>query len=97
MVARLESMFGALHEKLGPTEIVIGFDCAARTVCMEQNGVAAPIAAMMKHQAVVGFATLGEQFNTIHANNSFTCLGIAARADHGFEAQASSCRNGASR
>ena len=45
MVARLEEMFGAMHEQLGATEIVIGFDCAARTVCMEQNGVEGAIAA----------------------------------------------------
>lgn len=78
MVARLENMFGAMHERLGATEIVIGFDCAARTVCMEQNGVEGAIGSLMKRQSVVGFATLGEQFNTIHANNSFTCLAIAA-------------------
>jgi hypothetical protein len=27
---------------------------------------------------VTGFSSLGEQFNTMHANNSFTCLGIAS-------------------
>lgn len=78
MVARLEGMFTSMREQLGSPELVIGFDCAARTVCMEQSGVEGAIAKVMKRQSVVGFATLGEQFNTIHANNSFTCLGIAA-------------------
>ena len=78
MVARLADLFSEMHSQLGPMEVVIGFDCAARTVSMEQNGVESAIAALMKRQPVVGFATLGEQFNTIHANNSFTCLGIAA-------------------
>jgi hypothetical protein len=78
MAARLHEMFEGMQEELGSTEIVIGFDCAARTVCMERNGMEEAIAAQMKRRSVVGFATLGEQFNTIHANNSFTCLGIAA-------------------
>jgi hypothetical protein len=78
IVARLGEMFSSMHSQLGPTDLVIGFDCAARTVYMEQQGIEGAIVAIMKRQPVVGFATLGEQFNTIHANNSFTCLGIAS-------------------
>ena len=44
---------------------------------MEQRRLTPEIAGLMQRNAVSGFASLGEQFNTIHANNSFTCLGIA--------------------
>jgi hypothetical protein len=44
---------------------------------MEREGLTAPIEALMSQNAVTGFSSLGEQFNTVHANNSFTCLGIA--------------------
>ena len=78
MVARLKEMFANMRATLGRTELVIGFECAARTAYMQQRGLTGAIAALFAAHNVVGFSTLGEQFNTIHANNSFTCLGVAA-------------------
>jgi hypothetical protein len=78
MVARLKEMFANMRATLGRTELVIGFECAARTAYMEQRGLTGAIGALFAAHNVVGFSTLGEQFNTIHANNSFTCLGVAA-------------------
>jgi hypothetical protein len=78
MVAKLEEQFAALRARIGRPELVIGLDCAARTSYMEQSGLTSRIEATMREHRVVGFATLGEQFNTVHANNSLTCLGIAA-------------------
>jgi hypothetical protein len=66
MVERLAELFGAMRARLGRPELVIGVDCAARIV------------PLLTAHAVTGFASLGEQYNTIHANNSFTCLGLAA-------------------
>jgi hypothetical protein len=80
MVARFSDMFAKLHATIGAPELVIGFDCAARTAFMEQRGLTAPITQLMQAHAVTGFATLGEQFNSIHANNSFSCIGIGAKA-----------------
>ncbi|MBS0419755.1 MAG: FIST C-terminal domain-containing protein [Proteobacteria bacterium] len=78
MVVRLREMFANMKTTIGRPELVIGFDCAARTALMEQRGLTRRINTILASNRVVGFATLGEQFNTIHANNSFTCLGIAA-------------------
>ena len=78
MVARLKESFANMRAAMGRTELVIGFECAARTAYMEQRGLTAAISALFIANNVVGFSTLGEQFNTIHANNSFTCLGVAA-------------------
>jgi len=78
MVARLEELFETLRARIGVPELVIGLDCAARTVYMERQGLTARVTSLLTRHAVTGFATLGEQYNTIHANNSFTCLGLAA-------------------
>ncbi|HXQ64312.1 MAG TPA: FIST N-terminal domain-containing protein [Steroidobacteraceae bacterium] len=78
MVACLADLFAAMRATIGTPDLVIGLDCAARTAYMEQRALTAGVASLLKSHAVTGFATLGEQFNTIHANNSFTCLGIAA-------------------
>jgi len=78
MVVRLREMFANMKTAIGKPELVIGFDCAARTALMEQRGLTRRINTILASNRVAGFATLGEQFNTIHANNSFTCLGVAA-------------------
>jgi hypothetical protein len=78
MVARLEELFDTMRARIGTPELVIGLDCAARAAYMERQGLTARIAPLLTRHAVTGFASLGEQYNTIHANNSFTCLGLAA-------------------
>jgi hypothetical protein len=78
MAARLTELFETMRIAIGTPELVIGVDCAARTAYMEQRKLTPAISALMQSNSVCGFASLGEQFNTMHANNSLTCLGIAA-------------------
>jgi hypothetical protein len=77
MIASLDGLFAAMRAQIGIPELVIGVDCAARTAYMERQGLTKGIEALFRQHAVTGFSSLGEQFNTIHANNSFTCLGVA--------------------
>ncbi len=79
MLARLREMFASLVAEIGVPELVIGFECAARTAYMRQAGLAAAVGDLFCEHRVIGFATLGEQFNTVHVNNSFTALAISAR------------------
>lgn len=81
MVVELSRMFAQMRAAIGPPELVIGFECSARTVEMERTGLASAVGKVFSDNAVVGFCTLGEQFNTIHVNNSFTCVGIAREGD----------------
>jgi hypothetical protein len=78
MVVRLREMFANMKAMIGKPELVIGFDCAARTAYMEHRALTGRVSTLFARNRVVGFSTLGEQFNTIHANNSFTCLAVAA-------------------
>jgi len=78
MLERLTGTFDTLNKALGVPELVIGFDCAARTSFMERHGLTEAVSGLFEKNRVVGFSTLGEQFNTIHVNNSFTCLGVGA-------------------
>lgn len=78
MVARLDDLFTSMRQRIGAPELVIGVDCAARTAFMEREGLTQGIESLLRRNAVTGFSSLGEQFNTVHANNSFTCLGLAA-------------------
>jgi len=78
MVARLDDLFTSMRQRIGAPELVIGVDCAARTAFMQREGLTPGIESLLRRNAVTGFSSLGEQFNTVHANNSFTCLGLAA-------------------
>jgi hypothetical protein len=59
---------------MGMPSLILGFNCAARQVEMDQLGIREQIAELMRNNNVLGFSTLGEQYNTIHVNNSFTCV-----------------------
>jgi hypothetical protein len=76
MIGAFRNLMRELRASIGQPQLIIGFDCAARTALMEQAGFAREIEGLMRENAVTGFATLGEQINTIHTNNSFTCVGI---------------------
>ncbi|HVO47590.1 MAG TPA: FIST N-terminal domain-containing protein [Steroidobacteraceae bacterium] len=78
MLGRLEDTFAEFARHVGTPELTIGFDCAARTVCMEQGGLTEAIEKVFASNRVVGFSALGEQFNTVHVNNSFTALAIGS-------------------
>jgi hypothetical protein len=77
MIARFGDMLATMCAQIGAPDLIIGFDCAARTAYMEREGLKPGMEALLRPHAVAGFASLGEQFNTVHVNNSFTCLGIA--------------------
>jgi hypothetical protein len=78
MIASLDEMLRGMRSQIGMPELLIGVDCAARTAYMEAEGLTPGIEALLRPHGVSGFASLGEQYNTMHANNSFTCLGLAA-------------------
>jgi hypothetical protein len=78
MIASLDEMFATMRQRIGAPAMVLGVDCAARTALMQREGLSAGIEALLRRHQVTGFSSLGEQFNTVHANNSFTCLGVAA-------------------
>ncbi len=76
LLARLRGMFADIRRTVGRPDLVMGFDCAARTVCMEQAQMTAAVVKEFESNRVVGFSAIGEQFNTAHVNNSFTALAI---------------------
>ena len=80
MIASLDGLFSTMRGRIGAPDLVIGVDCAARTAYMEREGLTKGIESLLRRNSVVGFSSLGEQFNTVHANNSFTCLGVASAA-----------------
>lgn len=71
-----------LDNALGGLDIVIGFECVLRRLDAEQRQVKREISDLYKSFNVVGFETYGEQYRSMHLNQTFTgiAIGHAPRA-----------------
>lgn len=74
----LERLFGSLRQELGPLALVLGFDCILRRLEVRKRGLRERIGRMMVENNVVGFATYGEQFQSMHVNQTFAGVAIGA-------------------
>jgi len=81
MKSMLEQFFDEIKRQIGPPSLVLGFNCAARQIEMDHLGIRPQIAEIMRNHNVLGFSTLGEQYNTIHVNNSFTCVAFGSESN----------------
>ncbi|ARO55671.1 hypothetical protein ASF36_16080 [Methylobacterium sp. Leaf90] len=70
--AELES----LDASLGGLDLVIGFDCVFRRLDAESRQVRHRIADLYRRYGVVGFETYGEQYRSMHLNQTFTGIAI---------------------
>lgn len=80
-VAHLEGVFADLRHEIGALQLVIGCECAARKVSVEAAQMKRQMSQTLVRNNVVGFGAFGEQHNTIHMNNSFTCVAFGSGID----------------
>lgn len=78
LVASLERAFDEVRQKIGPPALVLGCDCILRRLEIEQRELGPRVSEIMKENQVVGFCTYGEQFNSMHVNQTFTGVAIGA-------------------
>lgn len=74
----LKSLFKRLRRDVGPPDLIIGCDCVLRNLEVEQRGLKAAISNLFVEQHVVGFCTYGEQYMSMHVNQTFTGVIIGA-------------------
>jgi hypothetical protein len=67
--------FRNVSEQVAP-KVVIGCDCVLRRVEYAQTGIEGVIGDLMSQHRVVGFSTYGEQYNSVHVNQTFTGIAI---------------------
>lgn len=65
----------SIEAALGGIDLILGFDCVLRRLDAENRQLRAPLEALYRKHRVVGFHTYGEQFNSMHLNQTLT--GIA--------------------
>jgi hypothetical protein len=75
-VTAAQAAFESVRAKVGPPQLVIGFDCILRRLELEQSGWADRVGQCLAANKVVGFSTYGEQFNSLHINQTFTGVAL---------------------
>lgn len=77
-LAALERAFAELRGHIAKPVVVLGCDCTLRRLGFEQSGECDRIGRFLAEQKVFGFNTYGEQYNSIHANQTFTAIALGA-------------------
>ena len=78
MVDNLEQAFAQVRARIGPPSLILGCDCILRLLHAQSLGVRGRIGEIMIANNVVGFATYGEQFNSMHLNYTFTGVALGS-------------------
>lgn len=75
MVTHLTRELDALSSEQMP-DTILACDCVFRKIEAQQNQMSGPISNILAANRVVGFSTYGEQFNSMHANQTLTGVAI---------------------
>ena len=80
MVENLQDAFAKVRARLGQPLLVLGCDCILRRIETERAGIKEKIGGIFAANNVIGFATYGEQYNSMHVNQTFTGIAIGQRS-----------------
>ena len=75
----LGRLFERIEGELGEVDLYLGFDCVLRRLAAEREQAAQPMSNLYRAKRVVGFNTYGEQYTSMHVNQTFTGVAIGRR------------------
>jgi hypothetical protein len=76
IAANLQSNLEALVRQVGNVDVILGFDCILRRLEAQQKQQTREVSNVLRKHNVVGFSTYGEQFRSMHVNQTFTGVAI---------------------
>lgn len=76
MVASSHAAIDAIEDAIGPIDMLFGFDCVYRKLDARHRQTSHRIEALYRDANFVGFNTYGEQYNSMHINQTFTGVAI---------------------
>ncbi len=79
LVDNLNHAFSQVRDQIGTPQVVLGCDCILRRLEIERAGIKEAVGKIFAENNVIGFATYGEQFNSMHVNQTFTGIAIGSR------------------
>jgi hypothetical protein len=75
MVESTRTALRNVSERLGGIDVVLGFDCVLRRLDAQNRQVIREMSELYRNNKVIGFGTYGEQYRSMHLNQTLT--GIA--------------------
>ena len=81
MVTSSRQAIEEIESDIGAIDIMFGFDCIYRKLDAQHRQTTHRIAALYQEKRFVGFNTYGEQFNSMHINQTFTGVAIGKPPD----------------
>jgi hypothetical protein len=75
MVDHLQEEMTALTRRATP-DTILGCDCILRRMEAQEKQMTGALSNILASNRVVGFCTYGEQFNSIHVNQTLTGVAI---------------------
>ncbi|MER9231192.1 FIST signal transduction protein [Mesorhizobium sp. M0622] len=79
MVEATRAALSDVGERLGGIDMIIGFDCVLRRLDARNRQVFREISELYKVNNVIGFSTYGEQYRSMHLNQTFTGIAFGER------------------
>lgn len=79
MVESTRAAMKSVSERLGGTDVILGFDCVLRRLDAQNRQVFREISELYRNNNVVGFGTYGEQYRSMHLNQTFTGIAFGHR------------------
>jgi hypothetical protein len=71
--------FERMEAELGAVSLYIGFDCVLRRLGAERAQIAHRLSELYRRHKVIGFNTYGEQYRSMHVNQTFTGIALGCR------------------
>jgi hypothetical protein len=78
ILENLRDLFARLERQTGVPEAIIGYDCVLRNIELEQRQLKTAVSELFVAHKVIGFCTYGEQYMSMHVNQTFTGVAIGA-------------------
>jgi hypothetical protein len=80
MVESTRKRLGEVAGHLGGIDVVLGFDCVLRRLDAENRQSFAAISSLYRDNNIIGFGTYGEQYRSMHLNQTFTGIAFGGGA-----------------
>jgi hypothetical protein len=80
LLHRTEDLFAEVRDSIGVPEVVIGFECVLNRLEAERNQIKHRLSRLHAANNVTGFASFGEQWGSMHVNQTFTGIAIGREA-----------------
>jgi hypothetical protein len=75
-IENLRQRFDLIRAQIGVPDFVLACDCFSRLLAMDRNGIKDQAGELMAANNAIGFSTYGEQFNSMHMNQTLTGVAI---------------------